>query len=316
MTPARRAAALLCALTLTTVSACGGSEETQEEPGGLRDQVAVGGDFGAAPEVDFDAPLKVPTSSSWTTEEGEGDEVGQASTAVLQLTLLDGRTGEKAISTFDEGQTPLQVSLTEEFLPSLAEALVGARAGSRLVVASTAEDAYGSGGSPQIGIEGGDPVVMVADVLATDPTDVLEGPTGDEVEPSAGAPRLVEGDGVPTGFEVPARAKKPTRLQVVPLREGSGDTVEDPDRVTVNYLGAVWKAEQPFDQSYDKEPTTFSIGLGAVIKCWDEGLVGQKEGARVMLVCPPDTAYGNTAQGEDIPARSTLVFVIDVLGVG
>ncbi|KQT94644.1 hypothetical protein ASG49_07330 [Marmoricola sp. Leaf446] len=314
MTPARRAAALLCALTLT-VSACGSSEQ-QEESADLRSQVDVSGDFGKAPEVDFSAPLEVTESASWTEEKGDGDPIGQASTAVLQLTLLDGRTGEKAISTFDRGQTPLQVSLTEQFLPSLAEALVGARAGSRLVVASTPEDAYGAGGSPQIGIKGGDPVVMVADVLATDPTDVLDGPTGDEVQPPTGSPTLVEREGVPTGFEVPARAKKPTRLQVVPLREGTGDEVEDPDRVTVNYLGAVWKGEEPFDQSYDKEPTTFSIGLGAVIKCWDEGLVGQKEGARVMLVCPPDTAYGNTAQGDDIPARSTLVFVIDVLGVG
>ncbi len=314
MTRARRAAALLCALTLT-VSACGSSEEKQEATD-LRSQVDVTGDFGEAPEVDFTAPLEVTSSSSWTTRKGEGDKVGQASTAVLALTLLDGRTGKKAISTFDEGQTPLQVSLTEQFLPSLAEALVGARAGSRLVVASTSEDAYGSGGSPQIGIKGGDPVVMVADVLATDPTDVLDGPTGDEVEPPAGSPTLLERDGVPSGFEVPARAKKPAEVQVVPLREGTGDEVEDPDRVTVNYLGAVWKGTEPFDQSYDKEPTTFSIGLGAVITCWDQGLVGQKEGARVMLVCPPDTAYGNTAQGEDIPARSTLVFVIDVLGVG
>lgn len=314
MTRARRAAALLCALTLT-VSACGSSEE-KEEATDLRSQVDVTGDFGDAPEVDFTAPLDVTSSTSWTTEKGEGDKVGQASTAVLALTLLDGRTGKKAISTFDEGQTPLQVSLTEQFLPSLAEALVGARAGSRLVVASTPEDAYGSGGSPQIGIKGGDPVVMVADVLATDPTDVLDGPTGDEVEPPAGSPTLLERDGVPSGFEVPAGARKPAELQVVPLREGTGDEVEDPDRVTVNYLGAVWKGTKPFDQSYDKEPTTFSIGLGAVIKCWDQGLVGQKEGARVMLVCPPDTAYGNTAQGEDIPARSTLVFVIDVLGVG
>ena len=315
MTPARRAAALLCALTLTTVAACGSSEE-KEGSADLRQQVEVTGGFGKTPTVDFTSPLKVSESTSWTTVKGEGDKIGQASTAVLQLTLLDGRTGKKAISTFDEGQTPLQVSLTEQFLPSLAEALVGTRAGSRLVVASTPEDAYGTGGSPQIGIKGGDPVLMVADVLATDPTDVLDGPTGDEVSPAAGSPRLVERDGTPTGFEVPAKARKPSRLQVIPLRQGTGDEVQDPDRVTVNYLGAVWKGTKPFDQSYDGEPTTFSIGLGAVIKCWDQGLVGQKEGARVVLVCPPDTAYGNTAQGEDIPARSTLVFVIDVLGVG
>ena len=58
-----------------------------------------------------------------------------------------------------------------------------------------------------------------------------------------------------------------------------------------------------------------AAGISGVINCWDRGLPGLKEGARVMLVCPPDSAYGKVGR-PGIPPNSTLVFVIDVLGVG
>lgn len=57
------------------------------------------------------------------------------------------------------------------------------------------------------------------------------------------------------------------------------------------------------------------VGLKLVIPAWDSALAGQKEGARVMIVAPPDAAYGAAAQ-PGIPANSTLVFIVDVLGVG
>ena len=65
---------------------------------------------------------------------------------------------------------PLEVKLGDQVFPSLNTALVGKPADSRIVVASTPDDAYGDSGSPQIGIKGGDSVVMVADILSTDPT--------------------------------------------------------------------------------------------------------------------------------------------------
>ena len=183
------------------------------------------------------------------------------------------------------------------------------------MVASTAEDSYGAQGAPQIGIKAGDPVVMVADIVSTDPTTVLPGPTGATLTPPANAPVLVEKDGKPTGFTFPGK-KAPRKLMVIPLRAGTGPAIEAPARVTVNYLGTVWGGTKPFDESYSKQPASFSVGLGAVIKAWDQALVGQKEGSRVMLVCPPALAYGKAGQPPTIPGNSTLVFVIDVLGVG
>jgi peptidylprolyl isomerase len=305
----RATAALALALTVT---ACGSGED--DDGSGLRDRIEVSGEFEAKPTIEIDDPLEVDESTSWTSVAGEGDEVGEVATTILQLTIADGRTGETVVSTLDQGQRPLEIDLTGQVFPSLAEGLVGERADSRVVVVSTADDAYGENGAPQIGIEGGDSVVMVADILSTDPASVLDGPTGDAQEPPARAPRIVERGGIPVGLDF-KKARKPRELVVVPLREGTGPEVESPDRITASYLGSVWGAKKPFDETFSTQPSSYSIGLGGVIRAWDEALEGVKEGARVMIIAPPDLAYGGDAQ-PDIPANSTLVFVVDVLGVG
>jgi peptidylprolyl isomerase len=245
---------------------------------------------------------------------GKGDKVGAEATTILSLTLADARTGKTAISTYDKGQRPLEVKLGDQVFPSLAKSLVGKTADSRVVVASAPDDAYGDAGAPQIGIKGGDSIVMVADVLSTDPTSILDGPTGASPTPPASAPRLLEKDGKPQGFDFKGLGK-PRRFTAIPLREGTGPAVDTPDRIAVDYMGQVWGAEEPFNNTYSKEPEKISIGLGSFIKGWDRGLAGLKEGARVMLLLPPGEAYGKESQ-PGIPANSTLVFVIDVLGVG
>lgn len=311
MTQLRRAAAAVLALALTA-SACGAAEK--EEPASPRDQIKVSGDFGAKPTITFKTPLKLTETSSWVARAGKGDKVGAEATAIVQLTMADGRTGKTAISTFDQGQRPLEAKVGDQIFPSLAQALAGKPASSRLVVASTADDAYGDRGAPQIGIKGGDPVVMVADILSTDPTSVLDGPSGATIAPPATAPAVVEKDGLPVGFDF-TKARKPRKLVVIPLREGTGPEVEGPDRIAADYVGQVWDAAKPFQETFSKEPAGFSVGLKLVIPAWDSALAGQKEGARVMIIAPPDVAYGAAAQ-PGIPANSTLVFIVDVLGVG
>ena len=68
-----------------------------------------------------------------------------------------------------------------------------------------------------------------------------------------------------------------------------------------------------FDNSYDRgEPAAFEIGVGMVIGGWDEGLVGQNVGSRVLLSIPPELGYGSM-EGHDL-ASDTLLFVIDIIG--
>ena len=103
---------------------------------------------------------------------------------------------------------------------------------------------------------------------------------------------------------------------MIPLREGTGPVVRSPDRIAVDYLGQVWGAEDPVRRHLQQgADDLLDRAWAALIKAWDKALVGLKEGARVLIVCPPGVAYGTTAQ-PDIPASSTLVYVVDVLGVG
>lgn len=109
-------------------------------------------------------------------------------------------------------------------------------------------------------------------------------------------------------------------LVVEVLSEGDGDEVQEGDYLIADYLGQTWEPADGgeanvFDNSYDRgEPAGFSIGIGAVIPGWDEGLVGQTTGSRVLLSIPPDKAYADTPpQGSTIEAGATLVFVVDLV---
>jgi peptidylprolyl isomerase len=310
----RRVGVVVTALVLgLSAYACGSSADSKETSS-LQDKIKVSGKYAEKPTIEIDSPLTVEKTTSWNEVDGKGDKVGAEATTILGLTIADARTGKTAISTHDSGQRPLEVKLGDQVFPSLTSSLVGQNADSRVVVASTPDDAYGTTGAPQIGIKKGDSLVMVADILSTDPTKILDGPTGATLEAPPTAPKLESSGDDLTGLDF-SGLTKPKEFAAIPLREGTGPAIENPDRIAADYIGQVWAAKEPFNNTYGKEPAKFSIGLGGVIKAWDEGLAGLKEGARVMLICPPETAYGKTAQ-PGIPANSTLVFVIDVLGVG
>ena len=112
-------------------------------------------------------------------------------------------------------------------------------------------------------------------------------------------------------------AGAPADLTVTVLEQGDGATVEAGDDLEVHYLGQTWGG-RIFDNSYDRGSSiSFPIGVGAVIGGWDDGLVGQQVGSRVLLSIPPHLGYGergNPAAG--IRGTDTLVFVVDIVGTG
>ena len=193
----------------------------------MRDRIEVSGDFGEKPKLEIDSPLKLKESTSWSEETGAADRSGPTPRRSSQPTLADGRTGKTAISTFDKGQRALEVKLGEQVFPSLVQALGGKPAKSRVVVASTSDDAYGEQGCAADRHQGRRPGRTVADVISTDPTSVLDEPTGATRAAPAKAPVLKEKDGLPVGFDF-AKARKVKKLTVIPLREGTGPVVEEP----------------------------------------------------------------------------------------
>ncbi len=121
--------------------------------------------------------------------------------------------------------------------------------------------------------------------------------------------------GIKGGFDEvpemePVDSQPPSVITVKTLEEGDGATVGPDDIITVNYAGFLWDGT-PFDSSFGRgAPATFS--LNSVIQGWKYGLAGTQIGDRVLLVVPPEYGYGDVAQGE-IPAGSTLVFVVDII---
>lgn len=106
----------------------------------------------------------------------------------------------------------------------------------------------------------------------------------------------------------------PEGLVVRVLRPGSGAIVEPGQEIEVNYLGQIWDG-QVFDNSFDRgQPLTFPIGVGMVIGGWDDGLVGQAIGSRLLLSIPPEHGYGPRGVPQaGIKGMDTLVFVVDIL---
>lgn len=111
-----------------------------------------------------------------------------------------------------------------------------------------------------------------------------------------------------------ASANPPQDLVVEVLEEGTGPIVEAGETIVCNYLGQVWDGGV-FDNSYDRgAPLDFPIGVGMVIAGWDQGLVGQRVGSRVLLSIPAPLGYGDQGVPQaGIKGGDTLVFVTDIL---
>jgi peptidylprolyl isomerase len=104
-------------------------------------------------------------------------------------------------------------------------------------------------------------------------------------------------------------------LAVEILHEGDGAVVQAGDTIEVNYLGETWGGVE-FDSSFRRGDTVeFPIGVGMVIKGWDEALVGRKVGDRVLISIPPHKGYGvHGMPAAGIKGSDTLVFVVDIVG--
>ncbi len=110
-----------------------------------------------------------------------------------------------------------------------------------------------------------------------------------------------------------APAAEAGKLEIVEVQPGKGAEAVSGKTVSVHYTGTL-KDGTKFDSSAGKEPITFVLGSGQVIKGWDEGLLGMKVGGKRKLTIPADKAYGDRAIGM-IPPNSTLYFDVELMDV-
>ncbi|MGZ3458958.1 MAG: FKBP-type peptidyl-prolyl cis-trans isomerase [Archangium sp.] len=108
--------------------------------------------------------------------------------------------------------------------------------------------------------------------------------------------------------------KLPSGIIYKELKAGTGPSPKATDKVKVNYRGTLTNGVE-FDSSFKRgEPAEFP--LDGVIPCWTEGVQKMKVGGKAQLVCPSNLAYGEQGSPPTIPPNSTLVFEVELLGIG
>ena len=106
------------------------------------------------------------------------------------------------------------------------------------------------------------------------------------------------------------------QTQIEDVKVGDGAEAKAGDRVSVHYVGTLADGTK-FDSSRDRgAPFAFGLGRGQVIQGWDVGVAGMKVGGIRKLTIPPEEGYGSRGAGGVIPPNATLLFEVELLGVG
>jgi peptidylprolyl isomerase len=270
----------------------------------------VAGDFGAAPEVTFDAGITADTTERTTVIAGDGDEVTAGASAEVAYSIYNGASGELIESYgYADGEPVTFAADAAQLLPGLAKAIGCETAGSRVAAVIPAVDAWGEAGNEQVGVAAGESLVAVIDIESVVPTRA----DGVDQEVPEGLPTVtLAEDGTPT-VAVPG-GDAPSELQVAVLKKGDGDVVPASATVTVQYQGVKWSDGSVFDQSWGGAPASFS--LDGVVPGFSQAIAGQTIGSQVIAVIPPALGYGEaSAENTHELAGETLVFVIDILAI-
>ena len=105
-----------------------------------------------------------------------------------------------------------------------------------------------------------------------------------------------------------------TDLVIEDLVLGDGAQAKAGDTISAHYVGVAHSTGEQFDASWDRgAPLSFRLGVGQVIKGWDEGIVGMLVGGRRRLTIPAALAYGDRGAGGAIKPGETLIFVVDLV---
>ena len=174
-----------------------------------------------------------------------------------------------------------------------------------MLVAINSVDGYDPDGNPQAGINPGDTLLFVVDIIAAQ----LDGPVGTTVKPPAGLPVVTDTKGVPS-IAVP-KTDAPTKLVVQALIKGKGAKVAKTDTVVTNYLAVGWTDGATVFDTYKTGPDTSVVT--ATIPGLTEALVGQPVGSRLLVIVPPDQGYPDGNATPKVDKDVTLVFVVDIL---
>jgi len=108
----------------------------------------------------------------------------------------------------------------------------------------------------------------------------------------------------------------PSDLLVEDITVGDGAEATAGSTVRAHYVGVAYSTGEQFDASWDRgAPLDFRLGVGQVIRGWDDGIAGMRAGGRRRLTIPAHLAYGDRGAGNVIAPGETLIFVVDLVDV-
>jgi peptidylprolyl isomerase len=272
------------------------------------EQVEATGEFGTEPQVTFPTPLSGEGVETKVLIEGTGGTIVGSQRVALHFTGFNSATGEQFQgSEFGSGDFIIQ-DLIEGASPDFCKAFTGVKVGSRVAILLNAQSAHEGNGIETLGIGADEGVLFIFDVLDA----YLPKANGEAKAPLAGMPTVILAPSGQPGIQIPA-SDAPADFMSNSLIQGRGEPIAIGDTVVVHYTGWTWQGEQ-FDSSWDNgAPASFQVTSESLIEGFVRALEGATVGSQVIAVIPPELGYGSTAQGA-IPADSTLIFVIDILG--
>jgi peptidylprolyl isomerase len=111
----------------------------------------------------------------------------------------------------------------------------------------------------------------------------------------------------------------PSGLKIIDTQPGTGASPKSGQTCVMHYTGWLYENAtkgKKFDSSVDRnEPFAFKIGVGQVIRGWDEGVSTMKVGGKRTLIIPPELGYGARGAGGVIPPNATLIFDVELLDI-
>ena len=287
-----------------------GCERSGASDSAILDAIEVTGTFGSTPDVAAYTPIET-TATMWRdVESGKGAALtSDLQPASLDLTFFSGDTGELAVPAGGSGTISTKMSMSEldTVIPGLGASLECAQAGTRVVTLLSPADldpATASG----LGLTEGASAVVVIDV---EKVYLAKADGDDRFVVGAGLPSVVRApDGRP-GVTIP-EGNAPSELRVEVRKHGKGETVEAGQTATRGYTALTWAEGTVFQTSWDSAPIAYPLVEGG-IEGLTQALEGKSVGSQVLVIIPPELGFGDDAS--IVPAGSTLVFVVDILGV-
>lgn len=318
---------------VVTLAACSSTTQGDAAPkcsptasGSISDAVKATGKFGTLPIVVFDSPTAAKKTQRTVAIKGDGDVVADGDTVNVQYSIFNGATGVNIAGTDYTDATLSAFPLNGNLLSGFVKTLECSTVGSRVVGVIPPSDAFGAAGSPDLGIKPGEDVVFVADIISIakatptpDPSSTPAVPAlpkadGADQPPTPGFPTVVLADNGRPTVTIPDEAP-PTELKIAVLKKGDGEVVPPASDVIVHYEGINWNTKEIFDESWKRgSPSPFNTSQ--VIAGFTKAIEGQTVGSQVMVIIPPAEGYGPAGRPPSIGGTDTLVFVVDILGLG